>query len=366
MKESIMDAKEDAEMDQKELAVAQFRSWLMEQKITPVYLEAVNEFQRNGLNYYVMEFMFAGSELLVGVAGGYEPGAKMHSGHLHSRMEVLQEGKETAQALKLVEEIEGFWNQHAEVIEEQFKKDAEKGLFSGYALLASVEWDKDSLCLELAERWDVKVEADEKEDLSFDCDDLHVHVSLHEGQMEHYQAQINAASNIDWPQVLDVVNYHQAYLKVEVSAGLNRLEAGKMLVKVLSCLSMQDNVLAINSCGTVFEPGLYDEYADVMKDGSLPIYNMVHYGFYRTSKGLSGYTYGLKMFNELEIEVLDTLGTAEDLHEFMSTLVYSVLTHHIELKHGHKISLAEGHELLVHEGFSETLNEMTVRVEYPN
>ena len=353
-------------MNQKEIAVNQFRNWPLSQNVTPVYLEAVNEFQRNGLNYYVMEFMFAGSELLIGVAGGYEPGALMHSGHLYSRMEVLEQNNEIAQAHQLIDEIENFWNKHAEVIDHQFKKNAEKGCFIGHVLLASCEWDKESLCLELAERWDVKVVTNEEEDLSFDIENLHVTVSLHEGQLDHYEAQINAASNIDWPDVLEIVNYHQAYLKVEVSSNLNRLEAGKILVKVLSCLSMQDNVLAISSCGTVFEPGLYDEVADVMKDGSLPIYNMIHFGFYRTSKGLSGYTYGLKMFNELEIEVLDTLGTAEELHEFMSTLVYCVLTHQIELKHGNKISLSEGHELMVHEGLSETLNEITVKVEYPD
>ena len=72
------------------------------------------------------------------------------------------------------------------------------------------------------------------------------------------------------------------------------------------------------------------------------------------------------MFGELEIEVLDTLGETEDLHEFLSTLVYSVLTHQIELKHGNKISLAEGHELMVTEGMSEALNEITVKVEYPD
>ena len=38
----------------------------------------------------------------------------------------------------------------------------------------------------------------------------------------------------------------------------------------------------------------------------------------------------------------------------------------IELKHGNKISLSEGHELMVVEGMSEALNEITVKVEYPN
>ncbi len=354
-------------MNQKQIAAAHFKNWLLEKKMIPVYLEVVNQFVRNELNYYVIEYMLAGSELLIGVAGGYEDGAVEHCGHLHSKMEVLMEGNEIEQAEALVDEIEGFWSRHAAVVENMFKENAEEGRFVGHLLLASHEWDAESLCLELAERWNVKVDAEtDQNSLTFDVDDMSVSISLHEGQMEHHAAQIHAASNIDWPEVLDVVNYHQSYLKVEVKSGSNRLEAGKLHVKVMSCLSMQDNVLAVDAAGTVFEPGLYDETADVMKDGSLPIYNMVHFGFYRTSKGLSGYTYGLKMFGEKELEVLDTLGEAEDLHEFMSTLVYSVLTHQIELKHGNKISLAEGHELMVHEGMSETLNEITVKVEYPD
>ena len=354
-------------MNQKQIAAAHFKNWLLEKKMIPVYLEVVNQFVRNELNYYVIEYMLAGSELLLGVAGGYEEGAVEHCGHVHSKMEVLMEGNEIEQAEALVDEIEGFWSQHAAVVENAFKENAEEGRFVGHLLLASHEWDADSLCLELAERWNVKVDAEtNQESLQFDVDDMSVVISLHEGQLEHHAAQIHAASNIDWPEVLDVVNYHQSYLKVEVKAGSNRLEAGKLHVKVMSCLSMQDNVLAVDAAGTVFEPGLYDETADVMKDGSLPIYNMIHFGFYRTSRGLSGYTYGLKMFDKKELEVLDTLGEAEDLHEFMSTLVYSLLTHQIELKHGNKISLAEGHELMVHEGMSEALNEITVKVEYPD
>ena len=353
-------------MNQKEIAAGHFKSWLKSQKLMPVYLEVVNQFVRNGLHYYVIEYMLAGSELLVGVAGGYEEGAIEHSGHLYSKMERLEEGKEVEQAHQLVDEVEDYWNQHASQIEQQFRQYANEGLFVGHVLLASYEWNAEDLKLEMAERWNVQIESEEEENLTFDVDEMKVSLSLHEGQMDHHEAEINASSNIDWPEVLEIVKYHKAYLKVEVHAKENRLEAGKMLVKLLSCLSMQDNVLAISSCGTIFEPGLYDETADVMKDGSLPIYNMIHFGFYRTSRGLSGYTYGLKMFNEKEIEVLDTLGEAEDLHEFMSTLVYSVLTHQIELKHGHKISLAEGHELLVHEGMSEALNEITIRVEYPD
>lgn len=354
-------------MNQKTIAAAQFKNWLLEKKIVPVYLEVVNQFIRNELNYYVIEYMIAGSELLIGVAGGYEEDAVEHCGHLHSKMELLMEGNEIEQAEALVDEIEGFWSQHAAVVEQNFRENAEEGRFVGHLLLASHEWDAESLCLELAERWNIQVESELTDSsLNFDVEDMQVEISLHEGQMEHHAAQIHAASNIDWPEVLDVVNYHQAYLKVMVKSGASRLEAGKLHVKVMSCLSMQDNVLAVAAAGTIFEPGLYDEYSDLMKDGSLPLYNMIHFGFYRTSKGLSGYTYGLKMFGELEIEVLDTLGETEDLHEFLSTLVYSVLTHQIELKHGNKISLAEGHELMVTEGMSEALNEITVKVEYPD
>ena len=354
-------------MEQKMIAAAHFKNWLLEKKMIPVYLEVVNQFVRNELNYYVIEYMVAGSELLLGVAGGYEEGAVEHCGHVHSKMELLMEGNEIEQAEALVDEIEGFWSQHASVVEEKFRKNAEEGRFVGHLLLASHEWDAESLCLELAERWNVKVDAEANGDvLSFEVDDMSVEISLHDGQLEHHEAQIHAASNIDWPEVLDVVNYHQAHLTVMVKTGASPLEAGKLHVKVMSCLSMQDNVLAVDAAGTIFEPGLYDEYSDLMKDGSLPVYNMIHFGFYRTSNGLSGYTYGLKMFGELEIEVLDTFGETEDLHEFLSTLVYSVLMKQIELKHGNKISLSEGHELMVVEGMSEALNEITVKVEYPN
>ena len=114
-------------MEQKMIAAAHFKNWLLEKKMIPVYLEVVNQFVRNELNYYVIEYMVAGSELLLGVAGGYEEGAVEHCGHVHSKMELLMEGNEIEQAEALVDEIEGFWSQHASVVEEKFRKNAEEG-----------------------------------------------------------------------------------------------------------------------------------------------------------------------------------------------------------------------------------------------
>ena len=352
-------------MNQKEIAKAHFNQWLNEKGLHAIYLEAVNQFLRGGLAYYVMEFALAGSELFVGVAGGYEEDSVEHCGHIFSRMEVLEEGNEIQQAIELVDAVEDYWSAHARIIEENFRKNAEEGHFISQVLLASFEWDFESLKLEMAERWNVQTETEASaEELSFEVENMHISLKLKEGQLAHHEAEINASSNTDWPDALEIVKAHRAYLEVSVISGLSRLEAGKMMVKLLSCCSMQDNVLAISTLGTVFEPGYYDECSDLMKEGQLPVYNMVHFGFYRTNSGLSCYTYGMKQYGELEIEVLDTLAEIEDLHEFISTLAYSVLMGQIDLKHGNKISVAEGHELMVTEGMSEALNEMTLKVEY--
>lgn len=354
-------------MNQKELAKKHFTSWLMEQGVAPVFVDVVNQFVRNELNYYVIEYQFAGSELLIGVAGGYEEGSSEHSGHINSKMQLLEEGNEIAQAEELVNAVETYWSTHASSVEKIASKHAEEGVFAGHVLLANYEWDFDSLQLELAERWNIKTEAEETEHkLSFEVDDMSVVLSLHEGMVPHHEAEINASSNINWPEVQEIVKYHQAYLEVSVISGSSRLEAGKLHVKLLSCASMQDNVLAISVSGTVFEPGYYDECSDLMKEGQLPIYNLIHFGFYRTTSGLSGYTYGMKFLGHREIELLDTFAEIEDLHEFMATVVHSVLMNQIELKDGNKISVAEGHELLVSESMSETLGEITVKIEYPN
>lgn len=354
-------------MNQKEIAKGHFSAWLKQQGVTPVFVDVVNHFVRNDLNYYVIEYQFAGSELLIGVAGGYEQGAVEHSGHINSKMELLMEGNEIEQAEALVEEVEEYWNSYASIIEKKFRENADDGIFVGNVLLANYEWDFESLRLELAERWNVQVETEEDHhQLMFDVNDMHVVLTLCDGQLSNHEAEINAASNIDWPDVLEIVKYHQAYLEVCVHSGSSRIEAGKLHVKLLSCASMQDNVLAISTSGTVFEPGFYDECSDLMKEGQIPMYNLIHFGFYRTSKGLSGYTYGMKCLGYHEIELLDTFAEPEELHEFMSTMVYSVLERQIELKDGNKISVSEGHELMVSESMSETLNEITVKIEYPN
>ena len=63
------------------------------------------------------------------------------------------------------------------------------------------------------------------------------------------------------------------------------IERGKLYVKLLSVCCHQKNITGIYTSGVVFQPRFYEGFSGMMKEDSLPIYNWIWFGLYRTEKG---------------------------------------------------------------------------------
>lgn len=62
------------------------------------------------------------------------------------------------------------------------------------------------------------------------------------------------------------------------------IERGKLYVKLLSVCCHQKNITGIYTSGVVFQPRFYEGFSGMMKEDSLPIYNWIWFGLYRTEK----------------------------------------------------------------------------------
>lgn len=248
--------------------------------------------------------------------------------------------------------------------------DDETGVFAGFVLLSRVSWSKRQLIRDLDELWGIVAEEDDDDSnddvLVFEVDGRVAAISLMKGPIPNGEAEANAENNYMWPEAVDVAREHRAHLLVFVGErdDDDLIERGKLFVKLLAACCRQENASGIYTSGVVFQPEFYEGMAGMMREDELPIFNWIWFGLYRTEKGISGYTYGMRTFGREEMEVLDADGEPNDVRDFLANLVSYQLECDVRLKDGETIGFSENdrHTIALSEGVA--LPGMTLKVSY--
>ena len=247
------------------------------------------------------------------------------------------------------------------------------GVFTGFVLLSKGEWDKEQFIRDMQEKWDIDVEEDdagEEKDgdtLLFEVGDMLAAVSLAGYPIPDGEAEANAENNYMWEDAVKAAREHRAHLMVAVlGKEKDLLEKGKLFTKVVAACCRQEYATGVYTSGVVFEPLFYEGFADMMKDGDLPVFNWIWYGLYRSENGISGYTYGMEAFGKDEMEVLDTDADPNRLRDFLASLVSYVLENDVELHDGETIgfSAEDKHTITRSPGVSLPEDQMTLKISW--
>ena len=247
------------------------------------------------------------------------------------------------------------------------------GTFVGFALLADENWNREKFIHDLKEQWDIEACEEEGESqpddaLVFNVGEMMAAVSLMSYPVPHGEAAESAKNNYMWPEAEQVAQAHRAHLMVAVLGNKeNLIERGKLYVKLLSVCCLQENVTGIYTSGVVFQPRLYEGFAGMMKEGSLPIFNWIWFGLYRTEKGVSGYTYGMECFGKDEMEVLDVDAEPSEVRDFLASMVGYVLEYDVVLNDGETIGFSadDKHSITRNNGVALP-DKMTLKISYGN
>lgn len=342
----------------------------------PAMIECVGTFDLQEMHYYLFRFKkgFLGSWLL-GVCGGYVGEELEHCGHVFSEMQKYDPKTAVQQATDMVERIRAHWKTVAE--QEKAEEEAEqerkekRGSFLGFVLLSESRWDKHRLIADLKEMWGIDaaesgIEQERKEDtLLFSVGQARIVISLMPTPIPNGEAAENAEKNYGWPDAVRVAETHKAHLVVAaLNPKADPLETGKLFVKAMAGCCRQETATGVYTCGTVLQTAFYLDAAEVMKDGELPIYNWVWFGFYQDQKKLSAYTDGMTPFGKDEIEVLETKAKPSDLRGFLFNVVYYVLSQDVTLRDGDTIGFTKWDKHAITRSKGVALPGMTVKVSY--
>ena len=306
----------------------------------------------------------------------------IRNGNIHQLTEAdnesIPDSKENAEAFfKQIED----WNDNGnytkcikalETNEESAEEQENKpGTFVGFALLSDKSWDKGKFIKDLKDQWDIEADEDDSngtndDTLVFNVGDMIAAVSLIPAPVPNGEAAECAKNNYMWPEAEKVAKAHKANIMVAVlGKEESLLERGKLYVKLLSVCCLQKNVTGIYTSGVVFQPRFYEGFSGMIKEGSLPIFNWIWFGLYRTEKGVSGYTYGMECFGKDEMEVLDVDAEPSEVRDFLASMVGYVLEYDVVLNDGETIGFSAEDKHKITRGKGVALpDKMTLKISY--
>lgn len=245
-----------------------------------------------------------------------------------------------------------------------------KGTFAGFVLLSKGKWDKEQFIRDMKEKWDITVEDDEdgKDDtFVFEVGDMLAAVSLMNYPIPNGEAEINAENNYMWQGAVEAAKQHCAHIMVAVMGKeQDLLERGKLYSKIVAACCRQKYATGVYTSGVVFEPRFYEDFADMMKEDELPVFNWIWFGLYRSEGGMNAYTYGMEVFGKDEMEVLNADAEPEELRDFLADIVSYVLNEDAELLDGETIgfSAEDKHTITRSMGVSLPEEQMTLKISY--
>ena len=246
-------------------------------------------------------------------------------------------------------------------------KNEVKGAFCGSVLLSEDKWDKDKLISDLQADWGIEIpkEDTEDEDTIVNFDKCRIVISKFPTPVPNEEAEINAENNWMWEEAVEVTKTHKAHIVVAILGDEEDLiSRGLLYTKIMATCCKQEKAIGVFTSGVVFEPSYYMKAAEMIRDGELPIFTWVWFGLYRTENGLSTYTYGMKDFEKLELEILDADEDAGKLLSFISAIASYILQDDVKLKDRETIGLSEEdiHQITLSKGVA--LPEKTLKISY--
>lgn len=335
----------------------------------PAKIKAAGSFSYEGNTYVILKFkpdLFGKWE--VGVVGFDEEGNEC--GHTFSEFEEYDETTAKDRCIAMIEYLKEYWRgrflselerrgmteeEYNSLSEEERKKkwdeaDEQNAVRVGSVLLKDAEIDFDALSDALIQAFDVTDEncTRDAQTLVFSLESNMISVALMDTPVPDGEAEFYAEGNFLWREAVETTKQHQAHLLVAVlNREANAIEAACFFTDTVNLCSMETKALGIYTTGTVYEPSFYNEWAGKLRNGEMPLPLWVYVGLVRDENGLSGYTYGLTLFGRLELEIIGTSRSHEELYNFLYNVCEGILSEGMYFHDGETLSFTSDQRLTI-------------------
>ncbi len=352
----------------------------------PAKIKAAGSFSYEGNTYVILKFkpdLFGKWE--VGVVGFDEEGNEC--GHTFSEFEEYDETTAKDRCIAMIEYLKEYWRgrflselerrdmteeEYNSLSEEERKKkwdeaDEQNAVRVGSVLLKDTEIDFDALSDALIQAFDVTDEncTRDAQTLVFSLESNMISVALMDTPVPDGEAEFYAEGNFLWREAVETMKQHQAHLLVAVlNREANAIEAACFFTDTVNLCSMETKALGIYTTGTVYEPSFYNEWAGKLRNGEMPLPLWVYVGLVRDENGLSGYTYGLTLFGRLELEIIGTSRSHEELYNFLYGVCEGILSEGMYFHDGETLSFTSDQRLTITKSKAVYVEGDSFKIEY--
>lgn len=361
---------------QQEAAVAAMKEWLahpQELGKAPAKLEIAGEFELHDCRYYIIKYKKSLlGKWLVGVCGFEDTEALEPCGHTFSQMEPYDPADAREKCEAMVEAIRRYWMDRAK---EEVERQGKAKPFSGFVLLSDPEWDAEGFKAALKADWGIDYPPEDGEQASanddktvavFDADGMTVAVSLMDFPVPDGEAEHWANSNfMEREKAVAAAKAHKAHVMIAVmDKERPARERGELYVKLVSTLLKAPNALGVYTNGTVWLPGYFIQVSQDLKEGHLPLLDLVFVGLVRSERGVCGWTNGLRAFGKDELEIRDSQQSPKDIHEMLLNTAGYVIQEDVTLRDGETLGYTAEQKLHITRSEGVNVEGMSLKIEF--
>ena len=242
-------------------------------------------------------------------------------------------------------------------------------------LLSTPEWDLEAFKQQLKADWDIDYppadgeqsgENDDKTVAVFDVDGMTAAASLMEAPVPDGEAEYWANSNfMERDAALAAAREHQAHVMVAVVDKEHPpRQRGELYVKLVSTLLKAPNALGVYTNGTVWLPDYFIRVSEDLKEGHLPLLDLVFVGLVQYEKGICGWTNGLRAFGKDELEIRDSQQSPQDVHELLLNISGYLIEEDVTLRDGETLGYTAEQKLHITRSEGFNVEGMSLKIEF--
>lgn len=222
---------------------------------------------------------------------------------------------------------------------------------------------------ELRTRWKLKVDDKESTDESsvLIIGDYHVAIGNMPMPIPGNEVNETAEYNYFWENGQVETAQHKGHIIVSIlNGGKNAIKENILFNYVVASILNNSNSLGVYIGGRtlLLKKDFYLANLENISETDLPIYNLVYFGIRRDGSKNSVYTYGLKDFRKLEIEIIDSELEVSELMDMMYNLASYVITNNVTLKDGETIGVSEEQKLKIEQSKGKFLEGSSLKIHY--
>ena len=203
--------------------------------------------------------------------------------------------------------------------------------------------------------------------MAFKVDSNLIAISQMPVPIPHDEIEVVAAYAYNWIDAIKDLQFHKGHLIVSVSGdGQNQIKCFKILTQVISTLLRTTESLGVymGNQSLLIPKNDYLQESGLMSDDYLPLNLWIYFGLKVLDKYKSGYTFGLMAFNKIEMEIIDSSQTIEDVRGFLFNMTHYVLDYDVTFKDGQTCGLSEKERISISLSKSNFFDSDTLKLAY--